>query len=586
MKVIKKIFSLMLVFLVGFALTLPAGASDKVDPKDNPEIDLSKTTGIITINKEGSTFSIYKILDAVGKEGQNVYNYTVNSNFINLIGEGKAYSLEKIATMPNQLNINNYDDEGNLIGVTDPITEETSKFTSDVQAYIEANSIQPTATIPVSEAGETKVTLDIGFYIIIETGTSGDSASVASKSMLVPLPYVDVNKAEDNKLFWNFDLTITPKDEPVNVDKSIIEGDKKENISDNNVGDILTYQVDADIPHYDASTNTQMVKYIITDTLSKGLDFYREGDPENNIDIIVSNFSGESKTLKPGTLETHETTIGEEPYTYYSVTDGDYAVSYDGKTMTLVFDYPDIMAYNNLQLNYQVRINEDAVIGVEGNPNQVDLEYTNNNKTWNTSKPWDKTETYVYGLKINKVDPDGNKLEGAEFQLYAGAPDPDGDYEGRNPLVTYKYENGQLVINSNDGKTAVTDKDGIAYLIGFEAGTYALVETKAPNGYIIPDGQMQLDVVETIGVDEDGKEAVTDVKYTLTTGDEVTELPTEVLGDVEIGDGSVAVTKIVNPKGFNLPRTGGAGTWMFAVGGILIMAGMATAFVKLRKKEN
>ena len=586
MKVIKKIFSLMLVFLVGFALTLPAGASDKVDPKDNPEIDLSKTTGSITINKEGSTFSIYKILDAVGKEGQNVYNYTVNSNFINLIGEGKAYSLEKIATMPNQLNINNYDDEGNLIGVTDPITEETSKFTSDVQAYIEANSIQPTATIPVSEAGETKVTLDIGFYIIIETGTSGDSASVASKSMLVPLPYVDVNKAEDNKLFWNFDLTITPKDEPVNVDKSIIEGDKKENISDNNVGDILTYQVDADIPHYDASTNTQMVKYIITDTLSKGLDFYREGDPENNIDIIVSNLSGESKTLKPGTLETHETTIGEEPYTYYSVTDGDYAVSYDGKTMTLVFDYPDIMAYNNLQLNYQVRINEDAVIGVEGNPNQVDLEYTNNNKTWNTSKPWDKTETYVYGLKINKVDPDGNKLEGAEFQLYAGAPDPDGDYEGRNPLVTYKYENGQLVINSNDGKTAVTDKDGIAYLIGFEAGTYALVETKAPNGYIIPDGQMQLDVVETIGVDEDGKEAVTDVKYTLTTGDEVTELPTEVLGDVEIGDGSVAVTKIVNPKGFNLPRTGGAGTWMFAVGGILIMAGMATAFVKLRKKEN
>ena len=586
MKVIKKIFSLMLVFLVGFALTLPAGASDKVDPKDNPEIDLSKTTGSITINKEGSTFSIYKILDAVGKEGQNVYNYTVNSNFINLIGEGKAYSLEKIATMPNQLNINNYDDEGNLIGVTDPITEETSKFTSDVQAYIEANSIQPTATIPVSEAGETKVTLDIGFYIIIETGTSGDSASVASKSMLVPLPYVDVNKAEDNKLFWNFDLTITPKDEPVNVDKSIIEGDKKENISDNNVGDILTYQVDADIPHYDASTNTQMVKYIITDILSKGLDFYREGDPENNIDIIVSNFSGESKTLKPGTLETHETTIGEEPYTYYSVTDGDYAVSYDGKTMTLVFDYPDIMAYNNLQLNYQVRINEDAVIGVEGNPNQVDLEYTNNNKTWNTSKPWDKTETYVYGLKINKVDPDGNKLEGAEFQLYAGAPDPDGDYEGRNPLVTYKYENGQLVINSNDGKTAVTDKDGIAYLIGFEAGTYALVETKAPNGYIIPDGQMQLDVVETIGVDEDGKEAVTDVKYTLTTGDEVTELPTEVLGDVEIGDGSVAVTKIVNPKGFNLPRTGGAGTWMFAVGGILIMAGMATAFVKLRKKEN
>lgn len=583
MKVIKKIFSLMLVFLVGFALTLPAGASDKVDPKDNPKIDLSKTTGSITINKEGSTFSIYKILDAVGKEGQNVYNYTVNSKFTNLIGEGKAYSLEKIAAMPNQLNINNYDDEGNLIGVTDPITELTSNFTSDVQAFIDANSdsIQPTATIqcPDAEGEGAKATasdLGLGFYIVIETGTISSSASVSSKSMLVPLPYVDGNAEDGYK--WNFDLTITPKDEPVNVDKSILDEDgNKENVSTNNVGDILDYQVDADIPHYDASTDLASVKYIITDSLSKGLDFAAllpdVAENKKEVVITVDDLNPESEPVR---------LVEGEDYTI------SYSASENGenKVMTINFVYSEIINYYSLQLNYSVRINEDAVIGVEGNPNQVDLEYTNNNKTWDTSKPGDKTKTYVYGLKINKVDPDKNKLNGAEFQLYAGAPDPDGDYEGRDPLVTYKYENGQLVINNNDGKTAVTDKDGIAYLIGFEAGTYALVETKAPNGYIIPDGQMQLDVVETIGVDEDGKEAVTDVKYTLTTGDEVTELPTEVLGDVEIGDGSVAVTKIVNPKGFNLPRTGGAGTWMFAVGGILIMAGMATAFVKLRKKEN
>jgi len=583
MKVIKKIFSLMLVFLVGFALTLPAGASDKVDPKDNPKIDLSKTTGSITINKEGSTFSIYKILDAVGKEGQNVYNYTVNSKFTNLIGEGKAYSLEKIAAMPNQLNINNYDDEGNLIGVTDPITELTSNFTSDVQAFIDANSdsIQPTATIqcPDAEGEGAKATasdLGLGFYIVIETGTISSSASVSSKSMLVPLPYVDGNAEDGYK--WNFDLTITPKDEPVNVDKSILDEDgNKENVSTNNVGDILDYQVDADIPHYDASTDLASVKYIITDSLSKGLDFAAllpdVAENKKEVVITVDDLNPESEPVR---------LVEGEDYTI------SYSASENGenKVMTINFVYSEIINYYSLQLNYSVRINEDAVIGVEGNPNQVDLEYTNNNKTWDTSKPGDKTKTYVYGLKINKVDPDKNKLNGAEFQLYAGAPDPDGDYEGRDPLVTYKYENGQLVINSNDGKTAITDENGIAYLIGFEAGTYALVETKAPNGYIIPDGQMQLDVVETIGVDEDGKEAVTDVKYTLTTEDGETELPTEVLGNVEIGDGSVAVTKIVNPKGFNLPRTGGAGTWMFAVGGILIMAGMATAFVKLRKKEN
>ncbi|MFQ6837462.1 MAG: SpaH/EbpB family LPXTG-anchored major pilin [Thomasclavelia spiroformis] len=569
MKAIKKIFSLMLVFLVGFALTLPAGASDKVDPVNNPDIDPGKKTGTITINKEGSTFSIYKILDAVGKKGQNVYNYTVNSNFTGLFGNDEhQYSIEDIAAMPNQLNINNYDDEGNLIGVTDPITELTSDFTSDAQAYIEEKNIQPTATIPVSGTGKTTVTLNIGFYIIIETGTSGDSASVASKSMLVPLPYVDGNAEDGYK--WNFDLTITPKDEPVNVDKSIIEDGEKENVSTNNVGDILTYQVDADIPHYDASTNTQMVKYIITDTLSKGLDFYIEGDRENNIDIIVSNFSGETKTLKPGTLETHQTTIGEEPYTYYSVTDGDYAVSYDGKTMTLVFDYPDIMAYNNLQLNYQVKINEDAVIGVEGNPNQVDLEYTNNNKTWNTSVPEDETKSFVFGLKINKIDPnikeeDKQALQGAEFQLLR-----DG-----TPIATYTFdENGDRVLNSNNGLTAVTNEDGIAYLLGIDEGTYTLKETKAPNGYILPEEGLELVITDA---DEEGN---VDGNATYTLGGK--EL--DVFED--IADGSVATATIENNKGFNLPRTGGAGTWMFAVGGILIMAGMATAFVKLRKKEN
>lgn len=568
MKAIKKIFSLMLVFLVGFALTLPAGASDKVDPVNNPDIDPGTKTGTITINKEGSTFSIYKILDAAGKEGQNVYNYTVNSKFTSLFGNGEhQYSIEDIAAMPNQLNINNYDDEGNLIGVTDPITELTSDFTSDVQAFIDTHSIQPTATIPVSETGKTTVTLDIGFYIIIETGTSGDSASVASKSMLVPLPYVDGNAEDGYK--WNFDLTITPKDEPVNVDKSIIEDGEKENVSTNNVGDTLTYQVDADIPHYDASTNTQMVKYIITDTLRKGLDFYIEGDPENNIDIIVSNFSGETKTLKPGTLETHQTTIGEEPYTYYSVTDGDYAVSYDGKTMTLVFDYPDIMAYNNLQLNYQVKINEDAVIGVEGNPNQVDLEYTNNNKTWDTSVPEDETKSFVFGLKINKIDPnaeaDKKALQGAEFQLLR-----DG-----TPIATYTFdENGDRVLNSNNGLTAVTNEDGIAYLLGIDEGTYTLKETKAPNGYILPEEGLKLVITDA---DEEGN---VDGNATYTLGGKELDV------FEGIADGSVATATIENNKGFNLPRTGGAGTWMFAVGGILIMAGMATAFVKLRKKEN
>lgn len=554
MKTVKKLLSMIVVFLLAFALVVPVSASDKVKPENNPEIDLSKTAGSITINKKGSIFSVYKILDATAKKGQNVYTYTVNDNFTGLIGKDEQYSLKDIGKMPNEFNINQYDDDGNLTGVSDPITEETSNFTTDVQKYIETNDIQPVATIPTNDTGETKVSLDIGFYIVIETGTSSDSATVASKSMLVPIPFVDGDK-------WNFDLEITPKDEPVKVDKSILEGDEKNkvNISTNNVGDILDYQVDADIPHYDASTDLDSVKYVITDTLSKGLDFVV--DENHPITIQVKDLAGNEATLQEGT---------------------DYTIAYseNNKKITIDFTYENIMAYNDLQLNYFVRINESAVIGVEGNPNKVALEYTNNNKTWETSKPWDKTITYTYGLKINKIDEENSKpLAGAEFQL--------SDEKGA-VVATYTFdENGLLTLNSDNGYTAVTGDDGVAYLIGFEAGTYTLTETKAPNGYILPDGQMKLEVTETKGTDTDGKEVVTGVTYTLTKADGTKiELSTEKINGENVADGSVAVTTIVNNPGINLPKTGGAGTWMFTVGGILIMAGMATAFVKLRKKEN
>ena len=124
-----------------------------------------------------------------------------------------------------------------------------------------------------------------------------------------------------------------------------------------------------------------------------------------------------------------------------------------------------------------------------GNPNQVDLEYTNNNKTWETSKPGDETKSFVFGLKINKVDSgvDKQALQGAEFQLLK-----DG-----TPIATYTFdENGDRVLNSNGGLTAVTNENGVAYLLGIDEGTYTLKETKAPNGYILPEEGLELVITD------------------------------------------------------------------------------------------
>ncbi|WP_279159863.1 SpaH/EbpB family LPXTG-anchored major pilin [Thomasclavelia cocleata] len=537
---IKKLFSTIIVFLMAVALVMPVGASDKVDPKDNPEIDVTKTTGSITMKKKGSQFSVYKVLDATAKAGQKVFTYSKNSAFESFF-ENEAYgnfTIEKIAELPNELNIRNEDGT-----ITDPI-KETVKLTTPLQKFIEDNGVQPVATITCPNDG-TAVTVDnlgIGFYLIVETATHSDSASVASKSMLVPLPIVEGNKPNYS---WNYNLNITPKDEPVPLDKNIRKqnGEKFELVSSstNNIGDILEYQVDTAIPHYDDKTDIKSIKYIITDTLSTGLDFVNQ----DKLNIVVADFSGNNKTL---------------------VKDVDYTIEYNGRTMTINFVYPNIMAYNTLQLRYNVVINENAIVGGGANPNKVELEYTNNPNTGTTSKPWDETKTYTYGIQILKhdVSDENVRLAGAAFELQ--------DEEG-NVIAAYEYDKEGKLIIAGDGNVE-TDEEGLAYFVGLEAGTYYLKETKAPEGYQILDGRATL-VIEA----------------DLETGNAVYTLNGTVIAEttaIENGGSAskVVVTKFANTKGFNLPKTGGAGTWMFTVGGILIMASMVTVFVKLRKKEN
>ena len=70
------------------------------------------------------------------------------------------------------------------------------------------------------------------------------------------------------------------------------------------------------------------------------------------------------------------------------------------------------------------------------------------------------------------------------------------------------------------------------------------------------------------------------------------DVPTGVL-TYKIDDGKeietgktprLAVVDITNNKGFSLPETGGMGTYLFTIGGIVIMAGAAFALIAMKKR--
>ena len=98
-------------------------------------------------------------------------------------------------------------------------------------------------------------------------------------------------------------------------------------------------------------------------------------------------------------------------------------------------------------------------------------------------------------------------------------------------------------------------------------GKYTLVETEAPEGYVLPTGDA--------------------AKTTFTVGTPATLDGTYTIENVS-GNNSTVLDNIItikNVKGVNLPQTGGAGTWMFTIGGLVLMAGAVVVFMATRKKK-
>ena len=314
------------------------------------------------------------------------------------------------------------------------------------------------------------------------------------------------------------------------------------------IGQTVTYTLTVDVPDY--PDNAVNKKFIIADYLSNGLTL----DPDS---IKFYNYSDTAIGHKGDEITASFTNyvFGADDEHPAEGTSPSFAKNFTG-------DY-SILA-SQVIVEYNATVNENAVVmkseeTENGLDNKVYLIYNNNPYTNNGyAEIPDEERVYTYGIQVTKTGDGNEKLPGAKFTL--------------NPVkgnLLKFVKDGSVYRPALSGEenvttTLVSDANGLITIKGLDLGTYILTETKAPEGYELPS-----DPTTTIELIDEA--------------DPSTGKPDGILNSDT--DGTYEET-VVNTKPGTLPRTGGIGTAVFTVCGVLLMAGAVLLMVVVSRRKN
>lgn len=340
------------------------------------------------------------------------------------------------------------------------------------------------------------------------------------------------------------------------------------------VGDTVTFKLEADVPDYpEGATNK---KFIISDTVGTGLEYIE-------------------KSIKVYLDETLSTEIGVSPDKCYDVKKNWSVPDQTGITRTFAIEFNDTFfeeysAYPKVYVTYDAKVNSDAFkkdpSGVMHN--DAFLGYSNDPYNANSYTEDDDEETlYTYAIDLTKVDTDGNPItKAAMFELKKQGSEKPLSFTGSNGVYTHAAAGTQGA--TTDLMTSTTD--GTLKLQGLDEGVYILTETNAPDGYVLPNGTIEIELMDNVNDVVDGTLDKPKGGYLITSGGAEIYGRSTTDDGVDVNDTMISF-KVVNKTAaeglFELPVTGGAGTVIFTMAGILLMGGaVALLVVVLRRKRS
>ena len=505
-----------------------------------------------------------------------------------------------------------------------------------LEAYITANGGAP---MPLTDAyGKTKAeNLNLGLYLVVETKVPEMVVSTTDPFLVsVPMTSVNGTNATDGGTRWIYDITLYPKNLTgiPSLEKTLRENQNDtgkhqgsaSSITDGyahtgtaSAGDTIDYQIISTLPSI-TSESTYLSCYTFADTLSKGLTY-------NKGDVVLEFFTDATCTDSVAkwteadgkfTVAYNTTPAGESVMTVEMTAAGLTEINtsravYSGASMVNC-GYSDC----TVKITYAAKMDSssDLVFGDKGNDNKVVLTWKRSSQNYYDTLV-DDCHVFTYGIDLTKLFSDGK-----------------GDFSKVEFLIQNKTDNYfvKAELNKDEGVyyvvDHVTDKAEATHFVpvktadskgkiivkGLEDDAYTLTEIRTDSGYVLLKQGIDV-VIAQKNTDAScaiyGTDALgliqNDPRYASIINDngDLHNMPQKHLEhklltasatvdgkkvNMVEDNGSVnaeAPLTVVNTSGFDLPQTGDHGTWMFTVGGIVLMASaMVMIFIVCRKKSD
>ena len=492
MNLTKKLFSYIVAIAMIFTLTAFAGGAVNAANANTYHLSLQNN------GKTAHTFEVYQIFTGDLSEG-----ILSNVQWGNGVSEEGQTALGDAAAKAEA-----------LAKSTDSLAAKT--FAEDLQTYLQNGTEKEVA----ANQTESIEGLAAGYYLVKDKASSQNKTNGAYTSYILKV-------VKDTTAATKLDVpTVEKKVQDKNDSTNETSG--WQDSADYDIGDDVPYQITGSMPANIGDYTSY--KYVFTDTMSKGLTFK----------------TGSAKIMIGTTDVTEKFTE--------NVTTND-----DGSIVTWTCDNlktagVELTPATKVVVTYKATLNTNAVIGSAGNPNEVNLTYSNNPNNGGEGEtgktPNDKNIVFTYKAVVNKVDQEQKSLKGAGFTLQ-------------------KKVNGEYT----DVKSITAGEATTFEFTGLDDGKYKLIESTTPDGYntITP-------IEFTITAEHDttkDEPALISLSGNATTG-EATFAPDKAAGSL--------TTEVVNKKGSTLPETGGMGTTLlYAVGGVLVA--LAAAYIIISKKH-